>query len=97
MGNVASVLSGHNRNILNSKISEFGCNCRSKTNCPLDKKCLNSKIVYQADVRNDTNDERNFTLGFLEHLLKSVSEITKKNLLTSSIGIALICQNIYGN
>ena len=97
MGNVASVLSGHNRNILNSKISEFGCNGRSKTNCPLDKKCLNSKIVYQADVRNDTNNERNFTLGFLEHLLKSASEITKKNLLASSIGIALNCQNIYVN
>ena len=38
------------------KSSEFGCNCRSKTNCPLDNKCLTPKIVYKADVRNDTND-----------------------------------------
>ena len=30
MGNVASVLSAHNRNILYPKKSEFGCKCRSK-------------------------------------------------------------------
>ena len=32
---------------------------------------------------------RNFTLGFLKHLLRSVSELTKKDLLIRSIGIAL--------
>ena len=42
MGNVTSVLSVHNRNILYPKESEFGCNCRSKTNCPLDNKCSDS-------------------------------------------------------
>ena len=34
---------------------------------------------------------------FQKHLLRSVSEITRKNLLIRSIGIALNCQNIYGN
>ena len=62
----ASVLSAHNRNILYPKKSEFGCNCRSKTDCPLDNKCLTPKIVYQADVRNDTNDEKKFYLGVSE-------------------------------
>ena len=66
MGNVGSVLSAHNRNILYPKKSEFGCNCRSKTDCPLDNKCLTPKIVYQADVRNDTNDEKKFYLGVSE-------------------------------
>ena len=32
---------------------------------------------------------RNFILGFLKHFLRSVSELTKKNLLIQSIGIAL--------
>ena len=50
MGNIASVLSAHNKSILYPKKSEFGCNCRSKTDCPLDNKCLTPKIVYQADV-----------------------------------------------
>ena len=46
MGNVASVLSAHNRSILYPKKSDFCCNCRSKTDCPLDNKCLTPKIVY---------------------------------------------------
>ena len=66
MGNIASVLSAHNKNILYPKKSEFGCNCRSKTDCPLDNKCLTPKIVYQADIRNDTNDDKKFYLGVSE-------------------------------
>ena len=64
MGNVASVLSAHNRNILYPKKSEFGCNCRSKTDCPLNNKCLTPKIVYQTDVQNNTNDEEILPWGF---------------------------------
>ena len=66
MGNVASVLSAHNRNILYPKKSGFGCNCRSKTDCPLNNKYLTLKIVYQTDVSDDTNDERKFYLGVFE-------------------------------
>ena len=46
MGNIASVLSAHNRSILYPKKSDFCCNCRSKTDCPPDSKCLTPKIVY---------------------------------------------------
>ena len=48
------------------KKSEFGCNCRSKTDCILHNKCLAPNIVYQADIRNDTNDEKKFYLGVSE-------------------------------
>ena len=97
MVNVASVLSAQNRNILLPKKSEFGCNCRSKTNCLLDNKCLTRKIIYHADIPNDTNDEKKFYLGFLKHLLRRAADVTRNNLLIRSIGIALNCQNIYGN
>ena len=30
------------------------CNCRDKSNCPLDNKCLTNKTVYKAEV--ETND-----------------------------------------
>ena len=30
------------------------CNCRNKSNCPLDNKCLIIKIVYKAKI--ETND-----------------------------------------
>ena len=65
MGNVASALSAHNANILHSKKSEFDCNCRSKTDCPLESKYLTPKIVYQAGVRNNTNNEKKLYLEVL--------------------------------
>ena len=97
MGNVASVLSAHNRNILYPKMSEFGCNCRSKTDYPLDNKCLTPMIVYQADVQNITNDERKFYLGVSQTPFKELFRNHKKNLLIINIGMARNCQNIYGN
>ena len=89
MGNVASVLSADNRNILYPKISKFGCDCRSKTDCPLDNKCLTPKIVYQADVRNDTNDEKKFYLGvsetpFKERFRNHKKEFTHKKYRNST-------------
>ena len=55
-----------NRNILFPKTSEFGCDCRSRTDRPLDNKCLTSKIAQQADVQNNTNGEKKFYLGVPE-------------------------------
>ena len=66
ISNVTSVWSAHNRNILYPKRSELGWNCRSKAGCPLENKCLSPKIVYQADVRNDTTDGKKFYLRFSE-------------------------------
>ena len=89
MGNVASVLSAHNRNILYPKKTGFGCNCRSKTDCPLENKCLTSKIVYQADVRTDTNDKKKFYLGvsetpFKERFRNHKKEFTHKKYRNST-------------
>ena len=78
MVNVASVLSAQNRNILLPKKSEFGYNCRSKTDCLLDNKCLTCKIVYHADVRNDTNYEKKFYLGVSETPFKEGFRCQKK-------------------
>ena len=46
--------------------TEYGCNCRSKESCPLQNQCLTPKIVYRADVKDLTNDEKNFYLGVTE-------------------------------
>ena len=59
MGNISSIISSHNKNILNPvSNTEYGCNCRSKESCSLQNKCLTTKIVYRADVKNLTNDEK---------------------------------------
>ena len=67
MGNISSTISSHSKNILNPvSNTEYGCNCRSKENCSLHNKCLAPKIVYRADVKNLTNDEKKFYLGVTE-------------------------------
>ena len=47
-----------------------GCNCRGKNTCPLENKCLTPKIIYQADVTNDTDDTYKYYLGLAETSFK---------------------------
>ena len=39
--NIKNIISSHNKEITNfyNKINGKTCNCRNKSNCPLDKKC----------------------------------------------------------
>ena len=67
MSNMASILSSHNLNVINPfKTQTYGCNCRTKESWPLQKQCLTPKIIYQADVENDTNSETKFYFGLTE-------------------------------
>ena len=38
--------------LLSRKEDQYGYNCRKKTECGLDNKCLTQRIIYQADVLN---------------------------------------------
>ena len=51
--NISSIISSHNKKILYSDNTEYGCNCHDKNKCPLDNKSLTPRIVYRADVTND--------------------------------------------
>ena len=55
MNNISSILSTHNKNILNPKQTSFGCNCRSKDNCALGGECLTPKMIYRADIATDNH------------------------------------------
>ena len=66
MGNVGFVLSARNRNILYPKKIELVCNCRSKTDCPLDNKWLTHKIIYHTDAGNNTVNENKIDFGISE-------------------------------
>ena len=67
VGNMASIISSHNRTILNPDVSlEHGCNCRSRNECPLQNKCLTAKTVYRANVEKDINDKKKFYFGVSE-------------------------------
>ena len=57
INNISSILSTHNKNILNPKQTSFGCNCRNKDICPLDGECLTPNIIYRACFTTD-NDHK---------------------------------------
>ena len=66
MRNMESVISSHNRQILNPSKEYFGCSCRVRNECALDNKCLTPNIVYEAKVSNRGNNECKRYLGASE-------------------------------
>ena len=53
MPNFASIINSHNKKIINNNIpkpSAPTCNCCSKTSCPLNGGCLQSRLVYICKV-----------------------------------------------
>ena len=57
MKNINSVVSSHNKNILNPRTTSFGCNCGEKESSPLNGECLTSQLVYRATVNNAVNKD----------------------------------------
>ena len=57
MKSINSVISSHNKNILNPRTTSFGYNCRKKESCPLNGECLTSQLVYRATVTNAVNED----------------------------------------
>ena len=58
--NMGSIISSHNKHILNSNNTEYGCNCNNRDECPLENECLTPRIVYRADVTNNKTDEHKY-------------------------------------
>ena len=98
MGNISSIISSHNKDILNPFSNTVsGCNCISKESCPLQNKCLTPKIVYRADVKILHLMKKNFALELQKHLLKNVFVTTRGTTNTPNTEIALSYQTMYGN
>ena len=77
--NIDSIISSHNKKILYSDNTEYGCNCNDKNKCPLDNKCLTPRIVYRADVTNDQTQEQKFYYGISDTPFKERYENHKKS------------------
>ena len=68
MPNLKAKITNHNKAILanpcranNDEINK--CNCRNKSECPLDGHCLTNNVIYQATVVTDKSTETYITLG----------------------------------
>ena len=66
MKSVGSIISSHGRHILKPNQESFGCNCRDKSDCPLNNECLTPDIVYEAQIADNANDDQKRCLGASE-------------------------------
>ena len=73
--NIKQIISSHNSKVLADKQTpetpEKKCNCRSKKTCPLDGKCLEKCIVYQATVKETKTDKTESYIGLTADSFKT--------------------------
>ena len=73
MPNVGQMLKAHNKKVLNVDMTndqDQPCNCRNKTNCPLQGKCQTKSVIYKADVTQENGTVHSY-IGLTEHTFKT--------------------------
>ena len=58
MPNMASIIKQNNGKILNQRTKEKDeerCNCRKQSDCPLDGKCQQTSVIYEATIKTNGN------------------------------------------
>ena len=73
MPNVKSIISKHNKTVLDPPInnSERTCNCINKEKCPFQEKCLTNNIMYKATLTsNQDNYQHKMYYGIAETRFK---------------------------
>ena len=65
MSNITSIIAGHNKSLLQSKIPKCGCNCKdaSEKTYPLQNQCQIPNLIYRADVENEVNYQKKIYFG----------------------------------
>ena len=76
---MTKIIHSHNKYVASKKFqaNQNLCNCQNPDNCPVDDKCLTSKIVYFAEIITDCQRHQNFILEFAKQSLKLGLTITK--------------------
>ena len=73
--NLERIVKKHNNKILNSKpvnTTKKDCNCRKKTNCPLQGCCRVKSVVYKATIMpKDKPDDKKFYIGVAKTDIKA--------------------------
>ena len=79
MPNMSNIITKHNKKVLNKKVEteKRTCNCRDKSSCPMEGKCLSKCIVYKADVK--TANEMKYYLGSVKDQFKTRYNNHKKS------------------
>ena len=70
MTNIAAIVSSHNKDVLKSKIKNYGCSCRDRDSCLMENQFLTPQIVYRANDSNNKDNETKFYYGLTETSFK---------------------------
>ena len=59
MTNIKTMISNHNKAQINKSdpTNDSNCNCRNSSMCPMDGKCNDQNMIYQAEVTTPTSKE----------------------------------------
>ena len=92
-----NLIKQHNSKILSEAKThqEKSCNCRNKSNCPLNGNCQVKTIVYKATVT--TQDNYRIYYGTSEGEFKTRYNNIPSHLGTGNTSTKLSCRSIYGS
>ena len=54
MGKISSIILGHNKNVLDPTVTQYGCNCRIREDCPLQNQ-RHTPNINRGDVHCEAN------------------------------------------
>ena len=93
MNNIKTIISNHNKAQINKSdpTNDRNCNCHNSRICPMDGKCNDQNIIYQAEVTTPTSSEtyiglcdtsfklryRNHVCSFRNEWYKQATELSK--------------------
>ena len=75
MPNIKQVILNHNRATMKPNKTQDtpkdNCNCRRNKECPLNKQCLTTSVIYQATVTTQDTQKEDTYIGLTENTFKS--------------------------
>ena len=79
MNNISSIISGHNKNLLNPTVTQYGCKSQIREDRPLQNQCLTPNIIYRAGVHCKANKDHKFYFGLAQTPFKERFQNRKKD------------------
>ena len=93
---MANIIKGHNNKLTNTKVrQQLACNCRVKSDCPLNGDCRRESIVYKCTactIRQLKKVYLGLTQGNLKHVTTNIQNQSELKV----IQIALHYQVMFG-
>ena len=86
MPNIDSTIKSHNSGLINNRVAGKTCNCRKNDTCPVDGRCLEEVIVYEATVKSgqETKKYVGLTEGTFKKRLYGHRQSFKNNSLKNA-------------